>query len=164
LKECGNPDVVFKRFFKFKEVPKWRSDLQDILSYALEKDSLFEAGSNIDCLSIYLHLTRLIESAHLIDVREIHHIGGMMKRRIKERIAKREAPKSEIKRENEKKIEMLEVRLIEISRVSTKIEPLLGKAVFNLAHLDELLHEGDVKRKRIARSGLYRPLLRRGLR
>jgi hypothetical protein len=84
LKEYSNPYVVFKRFFKFKELPKWKSDLQDILSYALEKGSLFEAGSNIDCLSIYLHLTRLIESAHLIDVREIYHIWGMMKHRIKE--------------------------------------------------------------------------------
>ena len=44
----------------------------------------------------------------------------------------------EIKRENEKKIEMLEARLIEVSRLSTNIEPLLEKAVSNLAHLDEL--------------------------
>jgi hypothetical protein len=83
LKEYRDPYLVFKRFFKFKELAKWKSDLQDILSYALGKDSLFEAGSNIDCLSIYLHMTKLIEAAHLIDVREIYHIGGMMKHRIK---------------------------------------------------------------------------------
>jgi hypothetical protein len=28
-------------------------------------------------------MTKLIEAAHLIDVREIYHIGGMMKHRIK---------------------------------------------------------------------------------
>ena len=83
LKEYVNPYVVFKRFFKFKELPKWKSDLQDILSYALGKDTLFEAGVYIDCLSIYLHLTKLIEAAHLIDVREIYHIGGMIKNRMK---------------------------------------------------------------------------------
>ena len=42
----------------------------------------------------------------------------------------------EIKRENEKKIEFLEVRLIEVSSLSTNIEPLLEKAVSNLAHLE----------------------------
>jgi site-specific DNA recombinase len=61
----------------------------------------------------------------------------------------------EIKRENEKKIEMLEVRLIEVSRVSTNIEPLLEKAVSNLAHLDELYKEGDVKRKRVIIGSIY---------
>ena len=61
----------------------------------------------------------------------------------------------EIKRENEKKIEMLEVRLIEASRVSTNIEPLLEKAVSNLAHLDELYKEGDVKRKRVIIGSIY---------
>lgn len=83
LKEYSNPYVVFKRFFKFKELAKWKSDLRDILNYALTKESLYEAAVYIDCLSIYLHLMKLIEAAHLIDVREIYHIGGMMKHRIK---------------------------------------------------------------------------------
>jgi len=83
LKEYTNPYVAFKRFFKFKELPKWKNDLQEILNYALGKDSLFEAGIYIDCLSIYLHLTKLIEAVHLIDVRGIYHIGGMIKNRMK---------------------------------------------------------------------------------
>lgn len=83
LKEYTNLYVAFKRFFKFKELVKWKSDLQEILNYALGKDTLFEAGIYIDCLSIYLHLTKLIEAAHLIDVREIYHIGGMIKNRMK---------------------------------------------------------------------------------
>jgi hypothetical protein len=60
----------------------------------------------------------------------------------------------EIERENEKKIEMLEVRLIEASRVSINIEPLLKKAVSNLAHLNELYKEGDVKRKQVIISSI----------
>jgi site-specific DNA recombinase len=61
----------------------------------------------------------------------------------------------EIKRENEKKIERLEARLIEISSLSANIEPLLEKAVSNLAHLDELYQEGDTKRKRTIIGSIY---------
>jgi site-specific DNA recombinase len=60
-----------------------------------------------------------------------------------------------LKRENEKKIERLEARLIEISGLSANIEPLLEKAVSNLAHLDELYKEGDVKRKRVIIGSIY---------
>ncbi len=61
----------------------------------------------------------------------------------------------EIKRENEKKIEILEARLIEVSSLSTNIEPLLEKAVSNLAHLDELYRDGDAKRKRVIIGSIY---------
>jgi site-specific DNA recombinase len=61
----------------------------------------------------------------------------------------------EIKRENEKKIEILEARLIEVSTLSTNIEPMLEKAVSNLAHLDELYKDGDVKRKRTIIGSIY---------
>jgi hypothetical protein len=58
------------------DLPTWKKDLQEILDFALGKDSLFEAGIFIDCLPIYLHMTKLIEAAHLIDVRETYHIAG----------------------------------------------------------------------------------------
>ena len=48
------------------------------------KTSLSEACVEMDTLSIYLFLTKLIEAAHLIDVREITHIGGMIKNRLRE--------------------------------------------------------------------------------
>jgi hypothetical protein len=35
-----------------------------------------EAGKDFDTLPIYFHLTKLVEAVHLIDVREINHIGG----------------------------------------------------------------------------------------
>ena len=41
------------------------------------------------------------------------------------------------------------------ARASTNIEPLLEKAVSNLAHLDELYKEGDVKRKRVIIGSIY---------
>lgn len=61
----------------------------------------------------------------------------------------------EIKRENEKKIERLEARLIEVSSLSSYIEPLPEKAVSNLAHLDELYQDGDTKRKRTIIGSIY---------
>lgn len=46
------------------------------------KTTLFDAGIEMDTFSIYLHLTKLIEVAHLIDVREINHVGGRVKNRL----------------------------------------------------------------------------------
>jgi hypothetical protein len=56
---------------------------------------------------------------------------------------------------NEKKIEMLEARLIEISSLSANIEPLLEKAISNLAHLDQLYSDGDTRRKRTIIGSIY---------
>jgi hypothetical protein len=83
LKEYTNPYLVFKRFFKFQDLSKWKSTLQQILEFALIEDSAYEVGVDIDYLLIYLHLTKLIEASHLIDVREIYHIGGMIKDKFK---------------------------------------------------------------------------------
>lgn len=64
-------------------LPKWKQELQDLLEYALVETSLSEAGIEKDMLSLYLHLTKLVEAAHLIDVRETTHIGGHLKNRAK---------------------------------------------------------------------------------
>jgi hypothetical protein len=44
-----------------------------------------EAGIDFDTLPIYFHLTKLVEAVHLIDVREITHIGGRIKNRLKKK-------------------------------------------------------------------------------
>ena len=83
FKEYVNPYLTFKRFFKYLSLPKWKQELQDLLEYALVETSLAEAGIEKDMLSLYLHLTKLVEAAHLIDVRETTHIGGHLKNRAK---------------------------------------------------------------------------------
>lgn len=83
FKEYSNPYLAFKRFFKYLKISQWKQDLSCLLDYALIETSLFEAGIEIDTLSIYFHLTKLVEAAHLIDVREINHIGGRIKNRVK---------------------------------------------------------------------------------
>ena len=64
------------------KITQWKQELSYLLDYALAKTTLFDAGLEMDTFSIYLHLTKLIEAAHLIDVREINHIGRRVKSRL----------------------------------------------------------------------------------
>jgi hypothetical protein len=82
LKEYINPYFVFKRFFKHKTLSEWKQELQEILDYTLARSSISESVMNIDSLSVYFFLCKLVEAAHLIDVREISHISGFIKNRI----------------------------------------------------------------------------------
>jgi hypothetical protein len=83
FKEYANPYLIFKRFFKYLSLAEWKRELNDLLEYALVETSMYEAGIYKDVLSLYFHLIKLVEAAHLIDVREINHIGGIPKNRIK---------------------------------------------------------------------------------
>jgi hypothetical protein len=83
LKEYIDPYLVFKRFFKFLKLAEWKRELSDVAEYALGTTSLWEAGIDFNTLPIYFHLTKLVEAAHLIDVREITHVGGYIKNRYK---------------------------------------------------------------------------------
>lgn len=75
FKEFSNPYLVFKRFFKYLPLYQWKKELRYLLDYALTRPSLFEAGIEMDTLSTYIHLTKLIEAAHLIDIHEINIIS-----------------------------------------------------------------------------------------
>ncbi len=84
LKEYVNPYLVFRRFFKYRELPGWKEILQEIQDYALAKSNVSESVMNIDTLSVYFFLSKLIEAAHLIEVRETNRIGGYIKNRFSE--------------------------------------------------------------------------------
>jgi hypothetical protein len=58
-------------------------ELDDLKRFALSKESFSDASIEFDALSIYMHLTKLIEAAHLIDVREVTHIDGRIKNKFK---------------------------------------------------------------------------------
>lgn len=79
LKEYIDPYIVFKRFFRYHSLSEWQMELDDLKTYALGTDSFYAASIDFDALRIYLHLTKLIEAAHLIDVREVTHIDGWLK-------------------------------------------------------------------------------------
>lgn len=75
FREFVNPFLVFHRFFSYLSIAEWKKVLRYLLDYALTSPGLFEAGIEMDTLSVYLRLTKLIEAAHLIFVREIDPIG-----------------------------------------------------------------------------------------
>ena len=83
LKEYKDPYLAFSRFFEIMELSSWKFALQEILDFALSEYSIYDDDNDIDCLSVYIYLTKLIESAHLIEVREINRIRGSVKITVK---------------------------------------------------------------------------------
>jgi hypothetical protein len=83
-KEFANPYRVFKRFFRFQDITNWKEQLQLLMDYSLRSMNLLEL-EDIRPLSLYFQLTKLVEAAHLIDVREVNHVGGHVKNRISKR-------------------------------------------------------------------------------
>lgn len=78
VNEYKNPYLAFKRFFKYQDLPQWKKDLEDILHTSLSR-SKEVSEMNVELLPVYFHLTKLVEAAHLIDIREITHIHGHLK-------------------------------------------------------------------------------------
>ncbi len=77
-KEFCNPYIVFRKFFKSYALNSWLTALTDIIDGALcpEESHLF-----LNEITIYTKLVKLIEAAHLIDVREVVHVDGLLKGR-----------------------------------------------------------------------------------
>ena len=66
-KEYCNPYTVFRKFFKYKSLDNWINTWRDIVDGALNADG----GSYLEHeLTVYIYLAKLIEAAHLVDVRE----------------------------------------------------------------------------------------------
>jgi hypothetical protein len=69
-KEFLNPYLVFGKFFSFLSLGKWRQVLEGLFSMALSRSSFLDDGLDFDILGIKKHLEKLIDAAHLIDIRE----------------------------------------------------------------------------------------------
>jgi hypothetical protein len=78
VKEFCNPYKVFRKFFKYQDLDSWVHDFEETADCALSKNS-GELG--LEMIAIYSHLVKLTEAAHLINVREVTHIGGLLKNR-----------------------------------------------------------------------------------
>jgi hypothetical protein len=78
VKEFCNPYKVFRKFFKYQPCNEWVHDLEQTVDCALSNNN-GELG--LEMIAIYTHLVKLIEAAHLINVREVTHIGGILKNR-----------------------------------------------------------------------------------
>ncbi len=81
LDEYNDPYLVFPQFFAFYEPDEWQEELSELLSDALSSDNPAEIFNNDrDMLLIQKNLLKLVEAAHLIDVREVSYIGDFKKR------------------------------------------------------------------------------------
>ena len=80
-KEYCNPYAVFRKFFKYQSLDGWLTIWRDIIDGALCPE---EARFSINELTVYTYLVKLVEAAHLIDVRETVHVRGRLKNRASE--------------------------------------------------------------------------------
>jgi hypothetical protein len=79
LKEFCNPYRVFKKFFKYENADEWLHDWEQMVDAGLSPCS---GELNIEMIAVYTHLCKLTEAAHLINIREVNHIGGILKNRV----------------------------------------------------------------------------------
>ncbi|WP_431217169.1 hypothetical protein ACQ86N_23085 [Puia sp. P3] len=83
FKEYKNPYLALKRIFEFKKLFYWKDLLKMFSEFVFTNQSIeFESLESYRCIDVYVHLTKLVEAVHLIDVREVNHIGGNIKNRI----------------------------------------------------------------------------------
>lgn len=68
VKEFSNPILVMRYFFKYGSISEWKEILSDIFRYALTQDSIFHTGIDYDTLTLYLHLIKLVEAAHIVQL------------------------------------------------------------------------------------------------
>lgn len=78
VKEFCNPYLAFKKFFKYQSIEIWLHDWEEMVDLALSE---FNGGQEMNMIAFYTYLSKLVEAAHLIDVREVNHTGGMLKLR-----------------------------------------------------------------------------------
>ncbi|MGJ7033422.1 hypothetical protein [Niabella hirudinis] len=71
-----NPYHALLHFFEFQSPRQWKASLQTIPGRAC---TFFVDPAELDVLDLYLHLVQLMEAAHLINVREVTHVGGQLK-------------------------------------------------------------------------------------
>lgn len=69
-KEFLNPYLVLEKFTKLHTLSQWKYILHDMLTHALTIESISEFSEAEDMLSTWLHLSKLLEATHLIEVRQ----------------------------------------------------------------------------------------------
>lgn len=67
-KEYKNPYRTLKRFFRYQSAQQWELTLYDVLDAAL---SSYGEETDLDLLSIYYYLLKLMEALNLIELREL---------------------------------------------------------------------------------------------
>ena len=68
-KEYANPYRIFKKLAAFGNKQKWKFILNELQDYTFFNTSFAECGDELNIFTVYRLLHKLIEAAHLIEVR-----------------------------------------------------------------------------------------------
>ncbi len=77
-KEYRDPYRVFKKFFRYQVLHQWLHCWEQVVQGALCHDDALAPPAPVE---LYSHLAKLVEAAHLMDVREVTNVGGCLKGR-----------------------------------------------------------------------------------
>ncbi|GAB3418929.1 hypothetical protein [Niabella aquatica] len=75
-KEYCNPYLVLKKFFNCQPLTDWLQCWELVIQGAFCNDGVY---APVVPLKVYSYLAKLVEAAHLIDVREVAHVGNCLK-------------------------------------------------------------------------------------
>lgn len=76
VKEYANPYLVFKKLSRYAAEEKWKYILSELQDFTFYKSSFAECGEEFNILTIHRLLQKLIEAAHLVEVRAIYEANG----------------------------------------------------------------------------------------
>jgi hypothetical protein len=68
-KEFLDPYKALEKFTCFRNIDQWKQTIKDLAYHALSKVQLNEFDDSKSILRTYIHLNKLIEATHLIDIR-----------------------------------------------------------------------------------------------
>ncbi len=68
-KEFLNPYRALEKFCGYHRMDKWMDIIKDLLFHALSPHSIDEFDDGTGILRTYIHLNKLVEAAHLVDLR-----------------------------------------------------------------------------------------------
>jgi len=69
--EYINPYKALRKFFKYRSLPEWKELIKELMDCALSPQSVYELGTYFNVIKVSTMLQKLIEAAHLIEVREL---------------------------------------------------------------------------------------------
>jgi len=74
--EYINPYKALRKFFKYRSLPEWKGLIKELMDCALSVQSAYELSSYLNVLKISSMLQKIVEAAHLIEVRELMPLAG----------------------------------------------------------------------------------------
>ncbi|HEU5053486.1 MAG TPA: hypothetical protein VFT78_10245 [Hanamia sp.] len=79
IEEYCNPYRALRKVFSYQNMDRWLYLWTEAVENALSEHS---GGEEFERIRVFLLLNKLVEATHLINVREVNHIGGRMKNRV----------------------------------------------------------------------------------